>query len=86
VHTVVSSSNIAAIGFCLLILAILFRSNIQGYDWLEKFNLYPALKQLWITEIKPDLIRVISPRTKNSLISYGLPNNTQEGFLGQEEE
>jgi membrane-bound metal-dependent hydrolase YbcI (DUF457 family) len=56
VHTIVSSVNIAAIGFCLLILAILFRSNIQGYDWLEKFNPYPALKRMWITELKPELV------------------------------
>jgi biotin transporter BioY len=42
-HNVIGSTNILAIGVLLLILAIMIRSNIQGYDWLKKYNFIPFI-------------------------------------------
>jgi hypothetical protein len=71
-HSVYASSNIAVIGFCLLILMILFRSNIQGYDWLKKFNPYPAFKRWWNALFQPDLLTM-----------YGLPYDDSEPIFKQ---
>lgn len=87
-HNVISSSNILALGLCLLILAILIRSNIQGYGWLKKFNIYPVLKQMVVTdipEIKQGIINLISSQPKNTLVFYGLLNEV-EGISAPHEE
>jgi hypothetical protein len=92
VHTVVASSNVIALGFCLLILAILVRSNLQGYDWLEKFYIYPALKHMWRTEIKSDfrnlksnLTQSLSSQPKNTLVFYGLLKEPENAPSHEEE-
>lgn len=42
-HNVIGSTNITAIGILLLILAVMIRGNIQGYDWLKKYNFVPFI-------------------------------------------
>jgi membrane-bound metal-dependent hydrolase YbcI (DUF457 family) len=44
-NTVIASTNIIVIGILLLILTIMIRSNIQGYDWLEKYNPVPFINR-----------------------------------------
>lgn len=80
-NSVYASSNIAAIGFCLLILAILLRCNVQGYGWLKKFNPYPWLRTTWTTVIKPG---IISFYTTDILLIYGfIPYEESENILQQ---
>lgn len=37
----IGSSNVVIIGVLLLIIAILIRSNVNGFNWLEKYAVFP---------------------------------------------
>jgi len=42
-NNVIASTNVIIIGVVLLVIAILIRGKLQGYKWIRKYNLLPAI-------------------------------------------